>query len=199
MAKQITKILTALILAGTINVPIVYAVDYGISNPPPQYGTNDPGVQLNRTREYMERQRVARQIAEDRAKQRAEVEGCGQEQQQASENAVKFVLNDVKIDKSEVLAETEIKEITGKYIGQEVTLQSLYDIVNNINELYSEKGYLTCGLICRRKPLKTAWWKLKLLKAKPATCISAAMKAPMTVILPGASGLTAAASAISTS
>ena len=35
MAKQITKILTALILAGTINVPIVYAVDYGISNPPP--------------------------------------------------------------------------------------------------------------------------------------------------------------------
>ena len=198
MAKQITKILTALILAGTINVPIVYAVDYGISNPPPQYGTNDPGVQLNRTREYMERQRVARQIAEDRAKQRAEVEGSGQEQQQASENAVKFVLNDVKIDKSEVLAETEIKEITGKYIGQEVTLQSLYDIVNSINELYSEKGYLT-GLICRRKPLKTAWWKLKLLKVKPATCISAAMKAQMTVILPGASGLTAAASATSTS
>ena len=62
------------------------------------------------------RQRVARQIAEDRAKQRAEVEGSGQEQQQAPENAVKFVLNDVKIDKSEVLAETEIKEITGKYI-----------------------------------------------------------------------------------
>ena len=195
MAKQITKILTALILAGTINVPIVYAVDYGISNPPPQYGTNDPGVQLNRTREYMERQRVARQIAEDRAKQSAEVEGSGQEQQQAPENAVKFVLNDVKIDKSEVLSQTEIKEITGKYIGQEVTLQSLYDIVNSINELYSEKGYLTC----RRKPLKTAWWKLKLLKAKPATCISAAMKAQMTVILPGASGLTAAASAISTS
>ena len=140
MAKRLVKILTALILAGTINVPIVYAVDYGISNPPPQYGTNDPGVQLNRTREYMERQRVARQIAEDRAKQRAEVEGSGQEQQQAPENAVKFVLNDVKIDKSEVLAETEIKEITGKYIGQEVTLQSLYDIVNSINELYSEKG-----------------------------------------------------------
>ena len=82
MAKQITKILTALILAGTINVPIVYAVDYGISNPPPQYGTNDPGVQLNRTREYMERQRVARQIAEDRAKQRAEVEGEAAQDQQ---------------------------------------------------------------------------------------------------------------------
>ena len=71
MAKQITKILTALILAGAITVPIVFAVDYGISNPPPQDGTKDPGVQLNRTREYMESQREARQIAEYSAKQRA--------------------------------------------------------------------------------------------------------------------------------
>ena len=166
MAKQITKILTALILAGTINVPIVYAVDYGISNPPPQYGTNDPGVQLNRTREYMERQRVARQIAEDRAKQRAEVEGSGQEQQQAPENAVKFVLNDVKIDKSEVLSETEIKEITGKYIGQEVTLQSLYDIVNSINELYSEKGYLTCRAYLPPQTIKGGVVEIKIIEGK---------------------------------
>lgn len=89
----------------------------------------------------------------------------------AAENAVKFVLNDVKIDKSEVLSETEIKEITGKYIGQEVTLQSLYDIVNSINELYSEKGYLTCRAYLPPQTIKNGVVEIKLLKAKPAMCI----------------------------
>ena len=69
--RKVAKIITGLLLAGIITAPAAYA--YDVNNPPPQYGTNDPGVQLNRTREYMERQRVARQIAEDRAKQRAEV------------------------------------------------------------------------------------------------------------------------------
>ena len=170
MAKKLVKILTALILSGAVNVPVYAAPlpDGSGSLNWSQTGVayNDPGVQLNRTREYMERQRVARQIAEDRAKQRAEVEGSGQEQQQAPENAVKFVLNDVKIDKSEVLAETEIKEITGKYIGQEVTLQSLYDIVNSINELYSEKGYLTCRAYLPPQTIKNGVVEIKIIEGK---------------------------------
>ncbi len=168
MAKRLVKILTALILSGAVNVPVYAAPLPDGSTNWGQTGVayNDPGVQLNRTREYMERQRVARQIAEDRAKQRAEVEGSGQEQQQAPENAVKFVLNDVKIDKSEVLAETEIKEITGKYIGQEVTLQSLYDIVNSINELYSEKGYLTCRAYLPPQTIKGGVVEIKIIEGK---------------------------------
>lgn len=168
MAKRLVKILTALILSGAVNVPVYAAPLPDGSTNWGQTGAayNDPGVQLNRTREYMERQRVARQIAEDRAKQRAEVEGSGQEQQQAAENAVKFVLNDVKIDKSEVLSETEIKEITGKYIGQEVTLQSLYDIVNSINELYSEKGYLTCRAYLPPQTIKNGVVEIKIIEGK---------------------------------
>ena len=168
MAKRLVKILTALILSGAVNVPVYAAPLPDGSTNWGQTGVayNDPGVQLNRTREYMERQRVARQIAEDRAKQRAEVEGSGQEQQQAPENAVKFVLNDVKIDKSEVLSETEIKEITGKYIGQEVTLQSLYDIVNSINELYSEKGYLTCRAYLPPQTIKNGVVEIKIIEGK---------------------------------
>lgn len=81
MAKRLVKILTALILSGAVNVPVYAAPlpDGSGSLNWSQTGVayNDPGVQLNRTREYMERQRVARQIAEDRAKQRAEVEGSG--------------------------------------------------------------------------------------------------------------------------
>ena len=78
MAKRLVKILTALILSGAVNVPVYAAPLPDGSTNWGQTGAayNDPGVQLNRTREYMERQRVARQIAEDRAKQRAEVKGA---------------------------------------------------------------------------------------------------------------------------
>lgn len=166
MAKQITKILTALILAGTINVPIVYAVDYGISNPPPQYGTNDPGVQLNRMREYMERQRVAQQIAEDRAKEDSKVEGQATGQEEAPESAVKFVLNDIKIDGSEVLTKEEISGITSPYIEQEVTLQNLYDIVNALNDLYQQKGYLTCRAYLPPQTIKNGVVEIKIIEGK---------------------------------
>ena len=41
---------------------------------PADMGRNDPGVQLNQAREYLERQAVARQMEEDQARQKAQVE-----------------------------------------------------------------------------------------------------------------------------
>ena len=166
-AKRLAKIITGLLLAGVITAPAAYAAPpYGENNPPPQYGTNDPGVQLNRTREYMERQRVARQIAEDRAKQRAEVEGEAAQDQQAAESAVKFVLNDIKIEQSKVLTAEEISAITSQYIGQEITLQNLYDIVNKINDLYQQKGYLTCRAYLPPQTIKGGVVELKIIEGK---------------------------------
>ena len=165
--RKVAKIITGLLLAGVITAPAAYAAPpYGENNPPPQYGTNDPGVQLNRTREYMERQRVARQIAEDRAKQRAEVEGEAAQDQQAAESAVKFVLNDIKIEQSKVLTAEEISAITSQYVGQEITLQNLYDIVNKINDLYQQKGYLTCRAYLPPQTIKGGVVELKIIEGK---------------------------------
>lgn len=165
--RKVAKIITGLLLAGVITAPAAYAAPpYGENNPPPQYGTNDPGVQLNRTREYMERQRVARQIAEDRAKQRAEVEGEAAQDQQAAESTVKFVLNDIKIQQSKVLTAEELSAITSQYIGQEITLQNLYDIVNKINDLYQQKGYLTCRAYLPPQTIKGGVVELKIIEGK---------------------------------
>ena len=43
-------------------------------NAAPDYGANDAGAQLERTREQLERQRIADQIAEDQRSRGAEVE-----------------------------------------------------------------------------------------------------------------------------
>ena len=162
--RKVAKIITGLLLAGIITAPSAYA--YDVNNPPPQYGTNDPGVQLNRMREYMERQRVAQQIAEDRAKEDSKVEGQATEQEEAPESAVKFVLNDIKIDGSEVLTKEEISGITSPYIGQEVTLQNLYDIVNALNDLYQQKGYLTCRAYLPPQTIKNGVVEIKIIEGK---------------------------------
>lgn len=161
---KIYKIISGILLAGFAVMPSAYA--YDVNNPPPQYGTNDPGVQLNRMREYMERQRVAQQIAEDRAKEDSKVEGQDTEQEEAPESAVKFVLNDIKIDGSEVLTKEEISGITSSYIGQEVTLQNLYDIVNALNDLYQQKGYLTCRAYLPPQTIKNGVVEIKIIEGK---------------------------------
>ncbi|PWM79425.1 MAG: ShlB/FhaC/HecB family hemolysin secretion/activation protein [Phascolarctobacterium sp.] len=161
---KLYKIISGILLAGFAVMPSAYA--YDVNNPPPQYGTNDPGVQLNRMREYMERQRVAQQIAEDRAKEDSKVEGQSTEQEEAPESAVKFVLNDIKIDGSEVLTKEEISGITSPYIGQEVTLQNLYDIVNALNDLYQQKGYLTCRAYLPPQTIKNGVVEIKIIEGK---------------------------------
>lgn len=117
-------------------------------------------------REYMERQRVAQQIAEDRAKEDSKVEGQDTEKEEAPESAVKFVLNDIKIDGSEVLTKEEISGITSPYIGQEVTLQNLYDIVNALNDLYQQKGYLTCRAYLPPQTIKNGVVEIKIIEGK---------------------------------
>lgn len=170
MAKRLVKILTALILSGAVNVPVYAAPlpDGSGSLNWSQTGVayNDPGVQLNRMREYMERQRVAQQIAEDRAKEDSKVEGQATGQEEAPESAVKFVLNDIKIDGSEVLTKEEISGITSPYIGQEVTLQNLYDIVNALNDLYQQKGYLTCRAYLPPQTIKNGVVEIKIIEGK---------------------------------
>lgn len=162
--SKLCKIISGILLAGFAVIPSAYA--YDVNNPPPQYGTNDPGVQLNRMREYMERQRVAQQIAEDRAKEDSKVEGQATGQEEAPESAVKFVLNDIKIDGSEVLTKEEISGITSPYIGQEVTLQNLYDIVNALNDLYQQKGYLTCRAYLPPQTIKNGVVEIKIIEGK---------------------------------
>lgn len=154
--------LLGIILVGEIILPISYAA------PPPNQpaGYNDPGVQLNRTREYLERQRIARQIAEDRAKERTEIVAQQQGEKQETAGEVKFRINKIIVDKSEVLQEQEINDITRAYINKEIVLQDLYTVVNGINNLYAEKGYLTCRAFLPPQTIKDGVVHIQLVEGK---------------------------------
>lgn len=166
-----SKILLAVMISSTLMSSVVYADNTVGVTPLPDpvsvknYVGADPGVQLNRSREYMERERVARQIAEDQARRNQKVEDKNQAAEQ-KEVAVKFELKDLKVDKSEVLTEAEIEKIAKKYIGNEVNIKDLYRIVEKINKLYSKKGYLTCRAYLPPQTIKDGVVQIKLIEGK---------------------------------
>ena len=161
-----SKILLAVMIGSTLMSSVVYA-NTGAPDPMQVSGFvgADPGVQLNRSREYMERERVARQIAEDQARRNQKVEDKNQAAEQ-KEVAVKFELKDLKVDKSEVLTEAEIEKIAKKYIGNEVNIKDLYRIIEKINKLYSKKGYLTCRAYLPPQTIKDGVVQIKLIEGK---------------------------------
>lgn len=138
------------------------------SAPPAQQpaGYDNAAVQLNRAREYMERQRVARQIEEDRARERARVEGqpaAGQEQQTGS---LRFVLQKLEFDASAVLSAGELQKIADAYAGREISIAELYKAVGEVNSLYTAKGYLTCRAFLQPQTIKDGTVHITLIEGR---------------------------------
>ena len=105
--------------------------------------STDSGVQLSRARDYMEQQRVAQQIEEDKERKKSKVETQTVKPEESTAT-VTFTLKQVQTDPSEILTEEEIKKITDQYTGKTVSLQDLYDMTDAINAVYEKKGYSVC-------------------------------------------------------
>lgn len=103
----------------------------------------DNSVQMNRMRQYLEQERVNRQIAEDQAARQKPVEQEKEEKEQPQE-VVHFFLKNIETNPSDVLSTEEIAALTAPYAGKEVTLQDIYAVVRELNMLYEKKGYATC-------------------------------------------------------
>ena len=94
----------------------------------------DAGIQMNRMRNYLERERVNRQIAEDRAAAKNKVETEGSKQAAQGE-VITFKLKKIVTDASAVLTDAELDAIIKPYEGKQVQLSDIYAIVEKINAL----------------------------------------------------------------
>lgn len=129
-------------------------------------GMNDAGVVASRTRDYLERQRIAQQIQEDRERETSRVETEREKTDEQQAPAVKFTLKKINIDKSEVLDNAAIDVLKADYIGREIELKDIYELVNKINELYSEQGYLTCRAVLPAQTIHAGEVKIDLIEGK---------------------------------
>lgn len=123
--------LTSLCLAGSSTI---YAAPYD----------DNAGLELRRQREEMERERIRQQMEEDKQNRENRVKDERQTENQAPESDVKFLLKNITVDESAIISAAEVEKITKPYIGKEVTLADLNEIVNKLNEIYTAGGYATC-------------------------------------------------------
>ena len=135
----------------------------------------DAGIQMNRMRNYLERERVNRQIAEDRAAAKNKVESEAAKQDAQGE-AITFELKRIVTDESAVLTDAELDAIIKPYQGQQVQLSDIYAIVEKINALYNDKCYVTCRAFLPPQTIEDGTVKLLLIEGKTGNTLVAGNK-----------------------
>lgn len=167
--KYLEKALRLALVTGLAGITLTASAQTPPAAPPSGY--NDAGVQLNRTREYLEREQIARRIQEEREKQRSEVEEAKEGEQAEASDKILFVLKKVVVDASQVLDNNAVEAITAKYVGQEVSLQKLNTMVAEINKIYEDKGYLTCRAVLPPQTIKEGIVHINLVEGRTGKLI----------------------------
>jgi hemolysin activation/secretion protein len=158
--KHRIKLLT-LALIGTMLTSTMAMVAYAA----PVQGSL-PDVEISRTKEYLERERLARQIAEDLARKKEKIEGQSIETSKSMQEEVSFVLTKIITDKSQILDEKELAQLTHSYEGRTILVRDLYELIGKINKLYNERGYITCRAILPPQTIKDGVAHIRLLEGK---------------------------------
>ena len=161
--KHIISLVTLACLAASSSV---FAATPEANVPNPVKG--DAGIQMNRMRNYLERERVNRQIAEDRAATKNKVESEAAKQAAPGE-VITFELKKIVTDPSAVLTDAELDIIIKPYEGKQVQLNDIYAIVDKINALYNEKGYVTCRAFLPPQTITEGTVKLLLVEGRTGT------------------------------
>ena len=131
--KNLSLLLTGLLVGMSA---VAFAAPPDVDSEFKKSGLNNSGVVANRAMEYMERMRVARQIAEDKAKSASKVEQGTAADVHEQQAAVTFTLKAIELDESKVLEKTKLEALKGEYLGKEIGVKDLYELVNKINNSF---------------------------------------------------------------
>ena len=147
------KILVSVALLGALSpFGAVWAAPAGSEDINNVLHATNAGAQLSQMQDYLERELVARQISEQRAKVRAEVQRKEEKSRPSSD--VSFPLHQLVIADSKVLTAEELAAIKATYEGREVSLDDLCGAVDAVNGLYESHGYVTCRALLRPQKIE---------------------------------------------
>lgn len=106
----------------------------------------DADIQMNDTLKELERQRIQRQIEEDIQRREENITDDREKDVEPTkpEDKVSFELKDITFDSSEVLSTETLEEMKSPYLNREVTLDDIFDIIQKINDVYEQGGFMTC-------------------------------------------------------
>ena len=75
-------------------------------------------------------------------------------------------VENIEVSPSQILTEEEIKNIIEEYTQTNVSFENLQEIVNRINKLYLEKGYVTARAYLPEQTIENETVKIELLEGK---------------------------------
>lgn len=79
---------------------------------------------------------------------------------------LKFSVKEVRFTESTVLKTEELDAMSVKYVGKKVTLDELYQMVNEINGLYRRRGYTVCRAFLPEQTVKDGVVNVMLVEGK---------------------------------
>lgn len=105
---------------------------------------SDAGVILNQSREFFRRQEFNQELEAEKNRRRdgAEVEARKPGEETGEE--LHFELKGIEFTPSKILTPEELTAITEPYLAKSVSIKDLYAIVDAVNAVYQDKGYVTC-------------------------------------------------------
>lgn len=75
-------------------------------------------------------------------------------------------IENIEVSSSEILTENEIKNIINNYIGNNLKIEDIRNIVKDINKLYLEKGYVTARAYLPEQTIENGKIKIYLAEGK---------------------------------
>lgn len=78
----------------------------------------------------------------------------------------RIAISRIDTDRSDILTDVEVRGITAPYEGKEASIRELFSIVDKINALYQQKGYLTARAILPPQKVEGGIIKIRLIEAR---------------------------------
>ncbi|MBR1424145.1 ShlB/FhaC/HecB family hemolysin secretion/activation protein [bacterium] len=167
------KILISLICCAAMQISTFAAPDI-VPNAIPQAGAIN-----NHDLETLRKQQIEKQVQEDyqnyqkrkkdgkiKPEKQKKIKGKVQKAK-AEEYATKGVyVENIEVAPSQILTEEEIKNIIDEYTQTNLTFEQLQEIVDKINKLYLEKGFVTARAYLPEQTVENETVKIELLEGK---------------------------------
>ena len=125
----------------------------------------NPGSILMQRMKELQRYRVESD-AEKMKENYTDEEDSSKEEEKENIPEVTITLNKLEIPDSEVLTREELDEIANKYSGKTLTIANLYEAIDEINNLYGKKGYITTRAILPPQKIEDNIVKVMLIEGK---------------------------------
>lgn len=124
------------------------ALFIALSLPTGVYGAASPdsnaGVILNQSREFFRRQEIDQELEAEKKRVRDGAEAKEEKVGQETGEELRFVLKAIEFPPSKILTPQQLEAITRPYLARSVAIKDLYLIVDAVNAVYRDRGYVTC-------------------------------------------------------